>query len=121
MFKLYLRIINPRTRLVCRIDKVYISLAAHTHSNQTYFSGCSIVGKFYGADCCPDVNCLKCHMENGTCVECDPGFQGDRCEQGMSDVNVMISIFEKVIIHLLPSITPFGFFNIMSILCVDKF
>ncbi|XP_052717991.1 uncharacterized protein LOC128190120 [Crassostrea angulata] len=57
--------------------------------------GCSIVGKFYGADCCPDVNCLKCHMENGTCEECDPGFQGDRCEQGMSDVNVMISIFEK--------------------------
>lgn len=95
MFKLYLRIINPRARLDCRIDKVYISLAAHTHSNQTYFSGCSIVGKFYGADCCPDVNCLKCNMENGTCVECDPGFQGDRCEQGMSDVNVMISIFEK--------------------------
>lgn len=68
--------------LECRINKVYISSAAHTHSNQTYFSGCSIVDKFYGADCCPDVNCLKCHMENGTCVECDPGFQGDRCEQG---------------------------------------
>lgn len=90
MFILYLRIINPRPRLECRINKVYISSAAHTHSNQTYFSGCSIVDKFYGADCCPDVNCLKCHMENGTCVECDPGVN-----KVMSDVNVMISIFEK--------------------------
>lgn len=39
-----------------------------------YFLGCLIVGKFYGVDCCLDVNCLKCYMENGICVECDFGF-----------------------------------------------
>lgn len=43
--------------------------------------GCPIVDNLYGADCCPDVNCQKCHMETDICVECEPGFGGHQCEQ----------------------------------------
>ncbi|XP_078327342.1 receptor-type tyrosine-protein phosphatase alpha-like isoform X1 [Crassostrea virginica] len=44
--------------------------------------GCSTPG-FYGLSCntsCPDPNCRYCHIENGACQGCQPGYQGHRCE-----------------------------------------
>lgn len=56
---------------------------SHAQSyHQKYFKGCPIVDNLYGADCCPDVNCQKCHMETDICVECESGFEGHQCEQG---------------------------------------
>lgn len=41
----------------------------------------------YGDDCfypCP-TNCLdrKCDTDTGHCLGCDPGYNGQRCNQGM--------------------------------------
>ena len=44
----------------------------------------------YGANCSLSCgNCRgtdQCHHVNGSCLEgCDPGFQGDKCSQGISN------------------------------------
>ena len=54
--------------------------------------GCSIPG-YYGVNCstpCPDPNCRYCHIENGTCQGCKPGYQGIRCEQGLYDFSFYV-------------------------------
>lgn len=48
------------------------------------FLGCPATG-CYGSNNsnpCPDVNCKYCHKETGVCMECQPGYNGQRCEQG---------------------------------------
>lgn len=44
--------------------------------------GCPNTGFYYGIDCCSNVNCQYCHMDTGTCLECKPGYIGDKCDKG---------------------------------------
>lgn len=34
----------------------------------------------------PDVNCKYCHKETGVCMECQPGYNGQRCEQDYNEI-----------------------------------
>lgn len=46
------------------------------------FVGCPKVGYYNGSACCPSEKCQRCNLDTGTCLVCQPGYQGVRCEQG---------------------------------------
>ena len=53
----------------------------------------------YGSNCdmpCP-VNCKvnACHIQNGNCFECDPGWQGTYCDKGTCRLYFYSAILKK--------------------------
>lgn len=51
-------------------------------TNIIFCLGCPNTGFYYGIDCCSNVNCQYCRMDTGTCLECKPGYIGDKCDIG---------------------------------------
>nr|XP_022311454.1 multiple epidermal growth factor-like domains protein 10 isoform X3 [Crassostrea virginica] len=62
----------------------YVSGTVFTELCDVIVHGCNTTG-MYGSNCdmpCP-VNCKvnACHIQNGNCFECDPGWQGTYCDK----------------------------------------
>uniref|UniRef100_A0A8W8NTN0 Scavenger receptor class F member 2 n=1 Tax=Magallana gigas TaxID=29159 RepID=A0A8W8NTN0_MAGGI len=71
---------NERILNVSYPDEYSYSVASFLCEVEVY--GCPATG-CYGSNNtlpCPDVNCQYCHIETGTCQDCQPGYQGYRCE-----------------------------------------
>lgn len=85
------------------------------------FEGCPDTGYYNGSDCCPGVNCVNCDLEAGACLECKPGYQGRRCEQGNVskkniDASLFILVFEKKMLWQLMDYIYFLIYILFSII-----
>ena len=87
-----------------------------------HIPGCPSPG-YYGEKCnlgCPQ-NCKdhRCHITNGTCLGCESGYLGAKCNQGMS---TFLSQYFKLSSWSIKTVIPIDPHRyVLSVFCTEPF